>query len=80
MRTADCRLWKVLPTDARTRLVVAMRQFFGGPVDPAHGYGQVLGDRQAQRLFNSYCARPFANAFKLYKLYGRAAAFTPATR
>jgi hypothetical protein len=79
VRVADCRLWRVLPTDGRNRLIVAMRQFFGGTVDAPHLRGQVLPDGQAKRLFDSYCSRTFASAFKLYKIYGRAAAFTPAS-
>ena len=76
VRAADCRLWLVLSGDARRRLLAGMRSFFGAPVDPTHGRGQVLTDAHAMSLFNDYCAHPFARAFKLYKLYGRAAAFT----
>jgi hypothetical protein len=77
VRSADCKLWRLLSPSERQRLLVGMRQFFGGPVDPSHGRGPVLGDRRANALFDSYCSQPFARAFKLYKIYGRAAAFTP---
>jgi hypothetical protein len=80
VRVADCRLWRVLSGESRGRLVAAMRRFFGAPVDAPHLRGQTLSDAQALKLFDAYCARPFASAFKLYKIYGRAAAFTPASR
>ena len=35
----------------------------------------VLDDERAYKLLQSYCAKPFARGFKLYKLYTRAAAF-----
>jgi hypothetical protein len=40
----------------------------------------VITDQQAYDLLQSYCEQPFAQGFKLYKLYQRAAAFkgTPA--
>ena len=41
------------------------------------GHGAVLNDDKAYRLFQNYCAQPFAARFKLYRLYNRAAAFTP---
>ena len=37
--------------------------------------GHILDDKQAYKLFDSLCAHRFARAFKLYKLYERAAAF-----
>ena len=77
VRVADCRLWQVLDRPARGRLLAAMHTFFGGPVDYGNGHGGVLDAAHATRLFDNYCRLPFARAFKLYKLYGRAAAFTP---
>lgn len=77
MRVADCRLWQVLDEPARQRLLSAMHQFFAGSVDYRNGRGGALSPRRASSLFNIYCRLPFARAFKLYKLYGRAAAFTP---
>ena len=35
----------------------------------------MLDDKRAYKLFDSLCAQHFARAFKLYKLYERAAAF-----
>ena len=77
VRVADCRLWTVLDAAGRARLLTAMRTFFGGRVDHGNGRGGVLDAAHAARLFDNYCRLPFARAFKLYKLYGRAAAFTP---
>ena len=77
VRVADCRLWQVLDEPARQRLLSSMHRFFAGPVDYRNGRGGALNPRRASNLFNNYCRLPFARAFKLYKLYGRAAAFTP---
>ena len=38
-------------------------------------YGPTLSESRAYRLFDNLCAKHFARAFKLYKLYERAAAF-----
>jgi hypothetical protein len=78
VRSADCNLWRVMSSSERLRLIAGFKRFFGGPVDNGSGRGQVLGDKQATALFQGYCSQSFAGAFKLYKIYGRAAAFTPA--
>jgi hypothetical protein len=76
VRTATCASWRAAPATEQRQLVVGMREFFGGRVDSPGLRGQVLPDAKALRLFNSYCAQPFASAFSLYRLYGNAAAFT----
>lgn len=76
VRTATCASWKAASPDERTRLVVGLREFFGGRVDSPGARGQVLPDARARTLFDSYCAQRFAAAFNLYRLYGNAAAFT----
>jgi len=38
--------------------------------------GNVLDDARAYSLIQRACSKPFARAFKLYKLYERAASFT----
>jgi len=76
VRTATCASWKAASPDERSRLVVGMREFFGGQVDSPGERGQVLPDARARQLFDSYCAQRFAAAFNLYRLYGNAAAFT----
>jgi hypothetical protein len=80
VRTANCILWNALSGPERQRLVVGLRSFFGGHVDRAGTYGQVLPDPAAHRVLNAYCHQPFARAFLLYRIYGDAAAFTPPRR
>jgi hypothetical protein len=77
VRTADCHLWTTLNAGNRLRLVEGMRMFFGGQTDVPGQVGGVLSDERAAALFDGYCAPPYAGAFKLYKIYGPAAAFTP---
>ena len=50
-----------------------LRDFTAGPAGAPQG--AVLDDEKAYRLFQNYCQNSFARGFKLYKLYGRAAAF-----
>jgi len=76
VRTATCASWTAAGSTEQDQLVVGMREFFGGQVDSPGMRGQVLPDAKARRLFDSYCAKPFASAFNLYRLYGNAAAFT----
>jgi hypothetical protein len=76
VRTATCNTWQAASRTEQDELVVGMREFFGGQVDSPGLHGQVLRDGKARRLFDSYCAQPFAGAFDLYRLYGNAAAFT----
>jgi hypothetical protein len=78
VRTADCNQWRVLTPADREKLLVAMRTFFGGPVGGSGARGQVVPDKQAYGLLQRYCRQSFAGTFKLYKIYGRAAAFNPA--
>jgi hypothetical protein len=79
LQAADCDLWKVMDGPERRGLLAGLKRFFGARVDASSTAGQrgaVLSDPQATRLFTSYCRQSFAGAFKLYKIYGRAAAFT----
>jgi hypothetical protein len=76
VRTANCRLWRVLGQSDRMQLVEGLRAFFGGKVDSPGARGQVLPDGRAYGLLTGYCSQPFASAFMLYRLYGNAAAFT----
>ena len=80
VRTATCDSWNAASAEEQSQLVRGMREFFGGQVDTPGMRGQVLPDRQATRLFDSYCAQTFAGAFSLYRLYGNAAAFTNPTK
>ena len=76
VRTATCSDWKQTSKAERLRLVIGMRDFFGGQVDTPGVHGQVLPDDRAQRLFDAYCGQSFAGEFQLYRIYGNAAAFT----
>jgi hypothetical protein len=81
VRSASCLDWRRETTAERAALLAAMRGFFGGQVDSSSApgaNGPVLDDRHATTLLDGYCRQPFAAAFKLYKIYGRAAAFTAA--
>jgi hypothetical protein len=72
-----CSDWKQAGGAAREAMVDGLRAIAGGQVtgQGAAGRGTVLDDERAYRLFNSYCKRPFARGFVLYKLYGQAAGF-----
>ncbi len=77
---ADCNDWNQANTEQRLGTIHQIKDFAGGPVvgnnaGSPSGTGAVLDDKQAYDLFNNYCKEPFARAFKLYKLYERAAAF-----
>jgi hypothetical protein len=78
VRTARCADWNDMAPADRDRLVLGMRDFFGGVVDQPGMRGQVLPADKAERVFDGFCKQPFAQQFVLYRLYGDAAAFTPA--
>jgi hypothetical protein len=78
---ADCDDWQQANTEQRLGTIEQLRNFAGGPVvgnnaSSPSGTGSVLDDKQAYDLFNRWCDQSFAQGFKLYKLYERAAAFT----
>ena len=74
-READCTDWNDADVEERQATIDALREFEGGPT--TGGTGATLPDDRAYELFENYCANEFARAFKLYKLYARAAAFQP---
>jgi hypothetical protein len=81
IRLADCSDWQQANTEQRLGTIEQLRDFAGGPVvgnnaSSPSGTGSVLDDKDAYNLFNRWCGNEFARAFKLYKLYERAAAFT----
>lgn len=75
IRLADCTDWRKADAAARLGTVGQIRDFAGGPVGSRGGRGATLPDERAYDLFQGYCENEFARAFKLYKLYTRAAAF-----
>jgi hypothetical protein len=76
LRLADCTDWKQADAAERLGTVRQLRDFTAGPAGAPQG--AVLEDEQAYKLFQNYCSNEFARGFKLYKLYGRAAAFAGA--
>lgn len=74
---ADCADWKRATPTERTNTVINIRNFAGGPVGSPAGRGATLPDEDAYQLFENTCSKDYARAFKLYKLYTRAASFTP---
>jgi len=76
-RSDTCAQWKAGTVKQRDGALIRLRKFAGSPVGSSSAlqYGHVLSDERAYRLFQSFCAHHFARAFKLYKLYERAAAF-----
>jgi hypothetical protein len=77
IRLDNCTNWRWATLAQRRETVAQLRKFAGGPVGSSAGIprGPVLSDGRAYKLFQSYCAKPFARGFKLYKLYTHAAAF-----
>lgn len=74
---ADCEDWNDASVEERLATVAQIRDYTGGPVGgTGGGTGAVLDDEKAYDFFESYCENQFARGFKLYKLYGRAAAFS----
>jgi hypothetical protein len=72
----DCSDWRKADLGERLGTVRQLRDFAGGPVGSPPGHGNVLDDKRAYYLFQSYCAHYYARGFDLYKLYTRAAAFS----
>ena len=77
LRMVDCAAWRHGDDQARRGTVRDLRLFASGPVGSPAGHGAQLPDDVAYRLFQGYCSHDYATYFKLYKLYTRAAAFTP---
>jgi hypothetical protein len=75
IRLTDCSDWRKASPSQRSAIIEGVRSFTGGPTGSPAGQGPVLDDDKAYNLFEVDCREPFAKRFKLYKLYGRAAAF-----
>ena len=80
LRLADCSDWKRADVSQRLGTVKQLRDFAGGPTGSPGGHGNTLEDEKAYDLLQGYCGNYFARGFKLYKLYTRAAAFSPIQR
>lgn len=75
-READCQDWKAASVEDRQVIVASIAEFEGG--GPSGTLGATLPDDEAYDLFERACEPQYANAFKLYKIYARAAAFAGA--
>ena len=73
LRLADCDDWNGSGVDERLVTVKQLRELNEGSSELYRG--RVLDDEQAYDLLEEQCKPEFAGAFKLYKIYGRAAAF-----
>jgi hypothetical protein len=77
VRLADCQDWRDATVSERLGTVHELRDFAGGPVGSSKlKHGPVLDDEKAYELLDHECATDYTSAFKLYKLYTRAAALS----
>jgi hypothetical protein len=77
VRSDTCAQWRAGTEAQRDGTLIRLRRFAGAPVGSSASMtnGPVLTDQRARKILDSFCSRPFARAFKLYKLYTRAAGF-----
>jgi hypothetical protein len=74
VREASCTDWNDASVDERQVIVDSLAEFESG--EPTGTVGRTLPDDEAYALFDRACDEEYARAFKLYKVYVRAAAFT----
>jgi hypothetical protein len=77
---ADCTDWNEGSLEERLGTIRQIRAFISGPVPGTGGRGVTLEDERAYDLFEEACSHGVARGFTLYKLYVRAAAFSPEGR
>jgi hypothetical protein len=75
-READCADWRAASAEERQVIIDSVARYEGG--EPTGTRGRFLPEEQAYALFDRACEPEYASAFKLYKVYARAAAFQPA--
>ena len=73
-READCAVWNRASVEEQQVIVESIAEFEGG--GPTGTPGRTLPEDQAFDLFQRFCEKDYASAFKLYKIYVRAAAFS----
>jgi hypothetical protein len=75
-----CSWWLKADAAHRAELVQRLQHFVGGRVegDKLVGYGAVLPNDRATKMFDGRCTSGYASSFALYKIYGAAAAFAAA--
>ncbi len=76
LRLADCNDWNQADVSERLGTVQQLHDFAGGPSGSPGGHGNVLSAKRGYDVLDNWCRNNFARAFKLYKLYTRAAAFS----
>lgn len=76
-RSDTCEQWRKGTVQQRHGALKRLHKFATSPIGSSNvrKYGPTLSESRAYRLFDNLCAKHFARAFKLYKLYERAAAF-----
>jgi hypothetical protein len=72
-RETDCMDWNDAAVEERQIIVESIAKFEGGA--PTGTTGRTLPNDQAYEVFERFCEKDYAAAFKLYKIYVRAAAF-----
>jgi hypothetical protein len=72
-READCADWNAASTEDRRVIIDSIAEFEGGA--PTGTQGRSLPEDEAYDVFERTCEPEYASAFKLYKVYVRAAAF-----
>jgi hypothetical protein len=75
-RLVDCRNWRAGGDGERYGTIRELTAFAGSPSGGAYR-GATLPAKKAYQVLEGWCRQSFATYFKLYKLYTRAAAFTP---
>lgn len=75
LRLANCEDWNGSGPEERLVTVGQLEALNRGPLADEGIRGVVLSEDEAYDLLERYCEQSFASQFKLYKLYGRAAAF-----
>lgn len=75
LRLADCSDWNSASVSEKLATVNRIETVDGGPTGSPAGYGNTIPDAQAFHVIQGWCGARFADSFKLYKLYARAAAF-----
>jgi hypothetical protein len=80
IQLANCTDWNEGTVEERLGTIRQIRTFISGPVPGTGGTGVTLDDERAYDLFEEACSHDVAQRFTLYKLYVRAAAFSPESR
>jgi hypothetical protein len=83
MRAATCADWKRAGPAARGNALDELRALRHDQISgrgAGRGYGSVLNDDLAYRLFENRCKLPNAESYLLYRLYSFAAGFAGESR